>query len=95
MKMPGLQHHSNRKPGHLQAESVRRRRDLDPCAGLIAAELIDNLAQAFLAPVFHPKLFACGQALQVIDQNTSLHQKSPASLVTAETVKQFDRPPAS
>jgi hypothetical protein len=62
---------------------------------LIPAELIDGLIQALFAPPFHLKIVALFHAPQVIDQYPPVHQESPAGLIAAEAVKQFDRPAAS
>ena len=60
----------------------------------MAAELIDGMVQALFTSMLHLELLAFGQAAQVIDQYPPLDQKGPTGLVAAETVKQFDRPPA-
>src|SRR3954467_7296938 len=62
--------------------------------GLTATELIDLVVQAFFAPALHLELIALCQPLELLDQYLSVDEECPPSLVTTETVKQFDRPTA-
>jgi hypothetical protein len=83
-----------RKACDLPAQHLGLNRDSHPCRGLIAAELIDLVVQAFFALNFHLKLVALGQPLELLNQYLSVDEECPPSLVTAETVKQLDCPTA-
>ena len=58
------------------------------------AESIDGVLQPFFAAAFPLEFFPLGQTPQTLDQHAPVDQESPAGLVAAEPVQQFDGLPA-